>query len=100
MITLCNLRNTKPEHPWDVRVDRSSILGNPYKDERELSCDKYHEYFLAQVEKSESFIQELRRLWHIHTQYKQLRLFCWCMPLRCHSETIKEFLDQYIDQKP
>jgi len=25
-----NLRYEKPKHEWDVRVDRTSILGNPF----------------------------------------------------------------------
>ncbi len=30
MIEIMNLRTTQVEYPWDVRVDRKSILGNPF----------------------------------------------------------------------
>jgi hypothetical protein len=49
MIEICNLRKQKPIEPYDVKVDRTSILGNPFymKDEsqRSVVCDKYEEYF-------------------------------------------------------
>ena len=97
MITLCNLRKEKPKHPWDVRVDRSSILGNPFKGDRNTVCDQYQVYFDEQVEaNTKVFMDELRRLWQLHQQYKQLRLFCWCVPLRCHIMIIKAFLSQYL----
>ena len=30
MIQIKNLRNQKPQYPYDVKVDRSSVLGNPF----------------------------------------------------------------------
>ena len=96
MIELCNLRKEKPVHPWDVRVDRSSDLGNPFKGgSREEQCDRYQKYFDEFTLGSKELI-ELVRLYHIYEQYGKLRLFCWCVPLRCHSMTIKAFLDHYI----
>ena len=100
MIELCNLRKIKPIHPYDVRVDRSSPLGNPFKDnDRGSQCDRYEAYFnnAATLKNDNTAIHtELQRLYHIHKQYGKLRLFCWCVPLRCHSMTIKTFLDKYI----
>lgn len=116
MIKVCNLRQAKLVEPYDVRVDRTSILGNPFKmngecnSQREYVCDLYHVYFEALVnndkkwldaslitqEFRESFMTELRRLYKIHKQYGQLNLYCWCAPKRCHAETIKAFLDKYL----
>jgi len=30
MIYVKNLRHEKPKHEWNVRIDRTSILGNPF----------------------------------------------------------------------
>lgn len=100
MIELVNLRNEKPKHPWDVRVDRTNPLGNPFKDgTREEQCAKYKADFNERAIKNPYMRAELIRLYRLHQQYGKLRLFCWCVPLQCHSETIKAFLDQYINKE-
>ena len=97
MIELCNLRKEKPSNPWDVKVDRSSPLGNPFHSgSRNYVCDQYEQAFEDRVRLNLTKYAELQRLLIIHKQYGKLRLFCWCTPLRCHSETIKSFLEQRI----
>lgn len=101
MIEICSLRNEKICNEWDVRVDRASVLGNPFRmrseSERDMVCEKYKEYFKKKIlEKDERFLEELRRLYRIYKKYGKLRLFCWCAPRRCHAETIKEFLEMYV----
>lgn len=114
MITIKNLRHEKPKYAYDVRVDRSSVLGNPYylksEGERNYVCDLYQERFnkiiandehwlevtLISQEYRKRFIEELLRLLAIHETFGQLNLFCWCAPKRRHAETIKKFLDQVI----
>ena len=97
MIELCNLRKEKPCNPWDVKVDRSSVLGNPFHSgSRNYVCDQYEKAFEDRVRLNLTKYAELQRLLIIHKQYGKLRLFCWCTPLRCHSETIKYFLEQRI----
>ena len=39
MIEICNLRKQKPIEPYDVKVDRSSILGNPFVMRSEMERD-------------------------------------------------------------
>ena len=45
MIEICNLKNEKLLNAYDIRVDRMSVLGNPfriqYEFERNEVCDKY-----------------------------------------------------------
>jgi hypothetical protein len=109
MIEICNLRNEKPVNPWDVRVDRDSVLGNPYfmKDEtqRDKVCDDYAEYFRQKLIAFETgnavastvrFVNKLRSLVEIHQKYNKLRLFCWCAPKRCHAETIRAWIGGII----
>ncbi len=109
MIEIKNLRHSKPSEPYDIKVDRSSILGNPFymknESQRDDVCNKYQIYFNKQfnyciendVQFSKLFIQELQRLVKIYKLYNKLRLFCWCTPKRCHAETIKNYiLDNFI----
>lgn len=115
MITIKNLRTEQMHDAWDVRVDRASVLGNPFlmrnESERNSVCDEYAEYFDAIVTNNlsklrnwgvtsterEQFMTELRRLYKICKQYGRLNLYCWCAPKRCHAETIRNFLMGYLE---
>jgi hypothetical protein len=108
MIEICNLRKEKPSQPYDVRVDRQSILGNPFymKDEssRDTVCNKYQMYFDKQIKDSKTafskvFQVELQRLMSIYRDNGVLRLFCWCSPKRCHAETIKKYILEVNESK-
>ena len=96
MIEIMNLRTTRPSQPWDVKVDRSSVLGNPFKGDRDVDCDRYAAHFATMLtdptSKGVAFRAEVARLVQLYKQYGKLRLFCWCAPLRCHSETIRTWL--------
>lgn len=101
MITIENLRTTKMANPWDVKIDRSSILANPFfmdgEDTRNKVCDSFEKYFVSTLEEHSSrsilIKEELYRLMQLHKEFGQLRLFCWCSPKRCHAETIKKYLE-------
>ena len=101
-ILIRNLRDSKPTQPWEVRVDRASVLGNPFRmvseDQRDAVCEQYEQYFenIVRTKSNEEFMNELRRLYKLAKQYGKLTLFCWCAPKRCHAETIKKFLEQYL----
>lgn len=94
-IIIKNLRKEKPKYPWDIRVDRSSPLGNPFamtsEKDRDLVCNKYEVWFYN-VNTKAQIQNELNRLKEILSKYGKLNLFCWCSPKRCHAETIKEYL--------
>jgi len=98
LIEICNLRKEKPTSPCDVKVDRSSVLGNPFpmfnESKRDLVCEKYKDYFYNSLIYKPEASKELQRLIAIHNEYGTLRLFCWCFPKRCHGETIKEYLEK------
>lgn len=93
-IEICNLRNKKPKYLYDVIVDRSSPLGNPFVMEteefRNEVCNKYLDYFIEQNDML--FIIELNYLYDLYIKHKKLRLFCWCAPKRCHAETIRDYI--------
>lgn len=90
-IVICNLRNEKPEHPWDFRVDRVSPVGNPYfmakEEDRERVCHLYKLDF-PEIAKKE-YIQKML---DAYKEHGRLRLFCWCAPKQCHAEIIRDYL--------
>ena len=98
IVNLKNLRNVSDGVV--VRVDRTSVLGNPFymRDEgqRDEVCDKYADYFNKKVtEKTdEKFMNELRRIYKL-AKTNNVYLACWCAPKRCHAETIKSFIEKY-----
>jgi hypothetical protein len=102
MIKIMNMRKTKPKSPYDIRVDRVSVLGNPYKlkteDQRDEVCDKYEKYFNSQISNNNDFFCELENLVNIYNYYGKLNLFCWCTPKRCHAEVIKKWLENKIKE--
>ena len=96
-IEIMNLHKEQPSKPYDVIVDRTYPLGNPfvlYKEcQRDEVCDKYYAYLLFKIaEKDEAVIKELNRIYILYMEYGKLRLFCWCAPKRCHAEFIKSII--------
>ena len=97
-VTIKNLRYSKPKHAWQVRIDRASILGNPYhmsdESQRDKVCEQYEEYFIENMKYPDTaFHNEVERLYKVFREYGKLELFCWCAPKRCHAETIKAYLE-------
>ena len=101
MIKLMNMRVTKPTKQYDIRVDRASILGNPFvldnENDRNDVCNKYDAYFLKKIKNNNiNFISELNRIVRMHNYHGKVRLFCWCTPKRCHADIIKKWLENEI----
>lgn len=105
-IEIMNLRTVKPSEPWDFRIDRSTPVGNPFnminESRRDSVCDQYEKWFnekwFVEETHSRTFFAYLQTLMAAHRNYGKLRLFCWCAPLRCHGQTIKEYLEKYTLQ--
>ncbi len=105
MIEIMNMRHTKLSEPYDVRVDRKSVFGNPFymrraslvpnvKKERTRICEAYVIWLLDMVKTGidRQVYNELTRLDAIYDKHKILRLFYWCSPEQCHAETIRAYL--------
>lgn len=75
-------------------VGRPSPLGNPFvigKDgNRAQVVAKYREW-LGAKSKEPAIAKELSKLKQLAKQ-GSLELVCWCAPLACHADVIKEFL--------
>jgi hypothetical protein len=90
---------------WDkdaIYIGRGSPLGNPFatknmsQEERDRVCDAYETWFHVKVTEGDTdVLAELSRI-HLIANIKPVTLGCYCSPKRCHGETIKAFLDQYL----
>lgn len=100
MIRIVNLRNyALGSDETLVKVDRSSIVGNPFRmrDERDRAdvCAKYETYFVQKLDSDCAFHDEIARIWRL-AKRGDVTLGCWCYPKQCHALTIKRFLEQYL----
>lgn len=82
-----------------VYVGRPSPLGNPFHigtdGTRKQVIQKYRQWFKIQLEDETSQVsREIIRLVEKTRCYGDLRLLCWCAPLPCHAEVIKEEIEK------
>jgi hypothetical protein len=94
MITIKNLQFSKPQHAWQVRVDRASVLGNPFymqnDSQRDTVCNQYEVYFQEKMQNTQSaFYKEIQRLQAVLQEYGKLELFCWCAPSAVTQKALK-----------
>ena len=93
MTTVVNMRTDK----CDVRIDRTSIFGNPFKigrdGDREEVIEKYKERFRIRLGFEPGFRGKVEKL-------RGKRLGCWCRPkdgfqgaILCHGQIIAGYLD-------
>ena len=88
----------KRKESFDVYIGRGSQFGNPFthiKDKetkaefivnsREEAIAKYREWFYAKIESSIIFRRAVENL-------RGKTLGCFCAPLACHGDIIKEYL--------
>lgn len=98
-ISIGNIRTHKNDASIAIRVDRSSVLGNPFhmahESQRDVVCDQYEIYFNNKLKKGTdlAFIGELNRIYELYKTH-DITLLCWCSPKRCHAETIKRYLER------
>jgi hypothetical protein len=103
MIRIVNMHKGKYKHNPDeilIKVDRSSILGNPFimknESERNKVCDLYDNYFYNKIdEQDEKFVDELDRIIDL-ADTNNIALGCWCIPKRCHAQTILNYVCDHL----
>ncbi len=84
---IVNLHHTKR---CDVYCDRSSIFGNPYDYNqlgitRDEACELFIPYFKKKLTNPDFYAKVLA--------LKGKILGCWCVPKRCHVQTIVDFIE-------
>jgi len=106
MIKVVNIRDYKGGDL--IRIDRSSVLGNPIRFNRVcIVCGERHvddeegrrnlvgcyKIWLWKVGRNiEAVSKELNRLEGLALE-RDLVLGCWCKPKQCHGDVIKSYLD-------
>lgn len=96
-IEILNLRNTQPSEPYDFKVDRTTPLGNMFRmvdeSDRETVCDDF-DYNFPRISINKEPSEYLHQIINIYRKYGIVRLFCWCVPKRCHAFTIKNYIEE------
>ncbi len=91
---------TRKHGAINIRVDRSSVLGNPFfmakETDRDAVCDKYEEYFNREILTRAGMQAEIRRIHDLALAGNNINLQCWCHPKRCHAETIKKHIEDML----
>lgn len=89
----------------EIYIGRPSLFGNPYSHlkrgtlakykvkTRQEAIEAYREYFIYQIMGNKVFYAELNRIKEL-SKNNDVYLLCWCKPLACHGDIIKEYLDQ------
>jgi hypothetical protein len=109
MIRVVNLKDYKKASPKEtlIKVDRSSILGNPYpmknEADRDNVCDMYNQYFdallMSDKPKAREFKLALDEIMYAAGAGLDVALGCWCAPKRCHADTIKCHIESRMNRK-
>ena len=91
MPKIYNLHKKKDIPFGAVRIDRQTKFGNPFPmlndsdEERNRVCDEYETW----VKTRPRLIEDIKEL-------KGKDLACWCVPKRCHGETIMRIANEEI----
>jgi len=71
-----------------MRADRFSDWGNPFEMDKDGTRDEVCNYF------AEYYLPFKRSLLNQLHKLKGKALGCWCAPLRCHCDTLKQLVDE------
>lgn len=108
MIYVYNRTKETHEGPNNYYIGRPSILGNPYshiKGEtlasfvvktREEAIDQYNHYFDVMYNGNIQFKKMIDEIYEKYKNGIDVYLECYCSPLRCHGDIIKEKLQKRL----
>lgn len=109
MIHVYNLRVETHNGPNSFYIGRGSVLGNPYthiKDkktkaiyevkDRDEAIDRYSDYFDLMYGSNIAYTKAIDEIYDIYKSEKDVYLGCFCKPLRCHGDIIKEKLEKRL----
>jgi hypothetical protein len=80
-----------------VYIGRPSPLGNPFTIGRDGTRDEViakYRIWLDERLKQPTYQTMLNNMKKLHKDYGTLGLVCWCSPLACHGDVIKEKLEE------
>ena len=91
-----------------VYIGRPSLLGNPFSHlsskhaqikvaTREEAVDRYRGWLEEQLEDSDSLeAKAFNNLVQFYREFGELTLVCWCKPLPCHGDVLKEMIEERL----
>ena len=88
-----------PQGAVVVYIGRPSPLGNPYKIGADGDRDEVIRRYRQWLEHALRFKPEVKKeFWRIKrlSMNNDIALQCWCSPLPCHGDVIKEMLDGLV----
>jgi len=97
-IVILNKRDGHKHDPENghFSVDRSSPLGNPFEldneDQRDNVCDLYDKHFHSGMLLETKVLDYLTKIQYHLITHGVVYLLCWCAPLRCHGNAIRDHL--------
>lgn len=74
------------KHQYDIYIGRPSKWGNPFMIGRDGDRDDVIEKYKAWIKTQEQLLDSLREL-------KDKVLGCYCAPLPCHGDILKELIE-------
>ena len=76
--------------PCDIKIDRTSRWGNPYKISNTLSraqaISLYKQYIIGEILEGNIARDDILAM-------RGKRLGCWCAPLPCHGDVLVQLLE-------
>lgn len=76
----------------DVRIDRTTIWGNPFRIGRHGTREEVIEKYRFYVRCNKFLLSQIHTL-------RGKRLGCWCKPLPCHGDILKELADAKVEME-
>lgn len=103
LVNIGKERINRAGQPGYFYIGRGSVLGNPFRigedGTRDQVIDRYREWLYVRLTRSE-FMSDLNEMVRVLEQGQPLILGCFCAPLRCHGDIIREYLDFRINGIP
>ena len=96
-VAVANKRRLATDKAPAIYIGRPSPLGNPFKMSKAIGREKMIEHYAAWLdaqlaEPDSAASGEMARLRLILAERGELILVCWCAPLPCHGDAIRERL--------
>ena len=84
---VANMRLIRFNPDTDVRIDRGTIYGNPFRLVFEKDRDKVIDKYEVYARKNKKIMSNLYKL-------VGKRLLCWCAPKRCHGDVLIKLMKE------
>lgn len=101
MIRVVSMRGSlKPaaEGVLRLRIDRATALGNPFRIEQGVATrkdvvDTYRKWVMSDRSAAACEARtQIRQIIKLDAEGHRIELACWCSPLPCHGDVIKELV--------